>query len=238
MAMLESTPYRVYYLLSTSDNNQAFNPINWNESCRDANDSDDRKVIIRARFGKNNDFYSVVVASVIKSERRTYDYYSYGYEDNDDCRQFKWDKIDEDIVDIVNRYYSKREDDRTRIIEYADRIQAMYENPDNISFTVGIDGHPRLSVKGLPYIRDGKVLDMDVKLSTLNESYYNICLNDHNPEYRYHSCSFTNDDLREIIEKARKYDQLCDRIVRMIDYPDEDQRILESMMYTPYNPRW
>lgn len=235
MAMLESTPYRVYYLLNTSDNNQVFNPVNWDES--DNSIDSDKKVIIHARFDKNNDFYSVVVVSVVKSESHTYDYY-YVQEANEDYRQCKWDDIDEDIVDIVNRYYSKREKDRIRIIEYADRIQAMYENPDRISFTVGIDGQPRLSVTGLPYIRDGKVLDMDLTLSTLNESYYNICLNDNNPEYKNSSCSVTNDELREVIEKAKKYDQLRDRIIRMIDYPDDDQRIQESMMYTPYNPRW
>lgn len=239
MAMIESTPYRVYYLLNKSDNREVFNPINWNEPSSNSSDSDDdKKVRIHARFGKNNDFYSVVVVSVIKSDDCMYDYYSSDYEDNTDYREFKWDDIDEDIVEIVNRYYSRRETDRARIIRYADRIQAMYENPSNISFVVDIDGRPRVAISGLPYVRDNEVLDMDMTLSTLNESYFNICINDHNPNYRYPSCSMTNDELREIIEKAKKYDQLRDRIIRTIDNPDADQKLIESMMYTPYNPRW
>ena len=232
MAMLEDTPYRVYYLIDKNRNH--FREINPNVSSQNSSDSDDyKRISIRTRFNKENDFNSVKLIVVTRHDNDLYDHYN----DDTTYEEFEWNDISESIVEIISKYYSDHNDEYQRIIKYADMINAMYENPKNILFTCDNEGRPRLGISGLPYIRNGEVLDMSITFSALNDSYFNICINDHNPDYKYQR-SFTNDEFHEIVEKAKKYDQLKDIINGFVDDPAAGINLVESMMYNHHTPRW
>ena len=235
MAKLESTPYRVFYLINHSENRQVLSKMNWNAIASNSQDSDSsKKITIFSRMKTEGDFDTVEVVATITTDR--YDY-TYPSDDDYNRRVFKWNDIDEDIVELVNKYYRTRSREYDRAINYADMIESMFDKPENISFTVDYEGRPRLAVRGLPYIRDNKVLDLSITISSLSDSYYDICINDHDPSTKYSSESFTNNDLHEIVAKAKRYDQLRDRVMRVLDDPDYDMRFIESMM-VPTRSRW
>lgn len=214
MAMLESTPYRVYYLIKKNRRN--FSGISLNDSPVNSDNSNDTKrASIRVLFNEENNFDSVKLVFATRYEN--YNYY-------DDCSsydEFKWNDIDDKVICLIRQYYDDHEDEYSRIVRYADMIQAMYENPDNISFSVDYEGRPRLDVSELPYVSGGKVNDLSVTISTLSDCYYNICINNHDPDASYSSESFTNSELHDIVSKAKKYDSLRSLVGNLLDYPEE-----------------
>ena len=229
MAMLEDTPYRVYYLIDK--NKDKFRRLRVTEpSLNSSISEDDEQISIRALLNTENKFDSVKLAVSHIYEDYTYEYYNYDSH-RPTYNEYMWNNIDDKVVGIIKNYYQKHEDEYQRIVKYADMIQAMYENPENISFTCDNEGRPRLVISGLPYINDGEVCDISLTISGLNDTYYHICLNDRDSKSKLHSNSFDNHTLEELINKSSKYDQMKDGINGFLDEPDILSRLLASLRY-------
>ena len=233
MPELESTPYRVYYLVSS--NSEYFDNIDLTENR--TNDYE-TSISIKAVFGRMNDFNTVklIVTTWVDSDSSDlYDYYS----DNTQYEEYNWNDISEKVISIINDYYSTRDQEYQTIIRYADMIQSLYEDSTSVSFDCSSHGQPRVLALGIPYIRDGEVLSTSIRLTAPSKYQLCISVDDHNPKYKNNSSiRFTVDELREIMKKAEKYDKLRDRVLGIFDDPDYHDRVLASLANPTihYNP--
>lgn len=219
MAMLESTPYRVFYLINKPDmDDYHIHIFNWNQY-RGAVEDSDRSTIRRivAPMTKENDFYSVKVKVLINDPDNPEvigDYVDYNRE-----YTYDWNDIDDEIVYTVNNYYNQNSDARRELIGYADMIQALCENKESIKLSISSDGYPRLEVKGLPYIDEEKreVLSLDTAISQFKMiCEYDLRIDEKGKESIYGRPS----KLREMIAKAEKYDSMLTIISNFLDRPE------------------
>lgn len=161
MPILEDTKYRVYYLINNGVCDYPDSKFMWNPNYENQGTEDqiNRYIVIEAETDEK--FMNVTV----KAHEET----KYLHKNKVEKARFRtmpWNDIDEDIIDIVNIFYSKRDngDLRRRQISYADRIQRLFENPAAIDLKI-IEGSPKVSITGLPYLfTAGRERDFEISI--------------------------------------------------------------------------
>lgn len=219
MAILEPTPYRVYYLL----NNYYVKSDNYSVNCiwhsKRINEKDKTGVInyyIDTKFKEYPDFYSLMVCP--RKETMIITDYSIGSTKDykiEDMDETPWNDIDEFIVDIIKKFYKGPEESQNilfknnnyeKVIAYADFMQKFIDHPEDIIRTsIDDNGLPVIDIDGLVYNKDPyRKLDIRIKSSKSGTDYeYTI-----NPEMNS-KLSFSTKNLYDYKRKSENYDGAC-----------------------------
>ena len=229
MAMLETTPYRVFYLINCPENTPDFRFI-WGLDVDRTEDTQTSKYTsIVATMNVPNDFSSVVVEAMDVTEYRFFnselgtrsEQTSYK-----SCPPMPWNDIDERIVNLVERMYERSDNEgygrRERQIDYADSIQKLFENPNSIKLSVDERGNPKVEVHGLPYLYtagrpDTASVVIDSSLYS-NDYVYTI---DMGSDY-YNPVTFTGNELHDHIYKSKKYEEVRETMKKLLDLDYDD----------------
>ena len=234
MAMLETNPYRVFYLINCPENTPDFRFIWGLDVDRTENSQTNRYTSIVATMKIPNDFSSVVVEAMDVTEYRMYNKELDTTSEQTSYKSYPpmpWNDIDDHIVELINNKYDKEDKDncygsrRKRQTDYADRIQALFEDPDNIKLTVDKYGNPKVEVKGLPYLYTvGKNDTVSVTIdSNPYKSDYTYTI-DTGSDY-YDPFTFNGSELSNYIYQSKRYDKARSTIEKLFgfDYYYDDE---------------
>lgn len=213
MAMLESTPYRVYYLINCPWNTCGHRYI-W-----DLKELADGELYyytyIRAVMTKPNDFSSVIVKATGITDAVMSDNGNYVYENSSDYADMPWDDIDDGIVKVINDYYndSRRVGYREQQIRFADKVEKLLTDSNSFKVVINSKGFPKVEVKGLPY------LTMDPDLGDANVT---LELDKFGNDYRYTIDTGLDDiieasgkELHQFIRDSKNYDKLQKSLAKL-----------------------
>ena len=207
MAMLESTPYRVYYLINCPWNTYENRRL-WDYKRSKEGDLG-VYTRIKAVMTKPNDFSSVIVKATGVSEVDCI----IG-ENVTDYEDMPWYDISEDFIRIINNYYDREDNKgkRDQQIRYADRIEKLLTEHDSFKLTLDSRGFPRVEIRGLPYLNSDNALD---------ETRVIIELNDEGTDYKYTISTGKDSIIKTTGYKLHNilglYNKLID-IIHSIDY--------------------
>ena len=232
MAMLEVTPYRVFYLINCPENTPDFRFI-WGLDVDRTDDSQtNRYTSIVALMEEPNDFSSVVVEATDVVDTRTYNKSGTTTEQTSyrSYPRMPWNDIDDKLVDLINSMYDRSDSEgcgrRQRQIDYADGIQKLFEDPESLKLSVDENGYPRIEVHGLPYLYTAGRPD---KASVVIDG--SMCSNDYKytidmgSDY-YELMTFTGNELHNHIYQSKRYDEVRETMKRLLgldyDYDDWD----------------
>ena len=231
MAMLETTPYRVFYLINCPENTPDFRFI-WGLDVERTSDTQiNRYTSIVATMKVPNDFSSVVVEAMDITEYRVLDSESGTRSDQKSYKSYSpmpWNDMDEKIVSLIEGMYERSDNEgygrRERQIAYADSIQRLFESPDSIRLSVDEHGNPKVEVHGLPYLyKAGKSDEASVVIDgSVNPNDYTYTI-DMGSDY-YKPVTFTGRELHGHIYQSIKYDEVVYTMKRLLglDYEYDD----------------
>lgn len=213
MAMLEETPYRVYYLI----NNHYTVSDKYNSKCVWRSERISERGItgvenyyIDSELPSGNDFYSLkvrlkkVTRTVIKDSNNSLD---------DETERFfgstPWNDLSDLVVSIINDFYDRSEETRRirkDIVEYADLVQTLVEHPEKV-IEVDLDdrGIPSIGIHGLPMMADPfKRLDLTIGTDeSCNDCVLKLSYG------MNEELSLTMRDLYDFKRKSDSYDNFC-----------------------------
>ena len=230
MAKLESTPYRVFYLINCPENTPDFRFL-WNlDSVNDGKGNCTNKYTsLIATMKVPNDFSSVVVEATEVTECRTYNEELGTSSSQTEYKSYPpmpWDDIEDGIVEIINKSYDRedRKERRDHQIRYADSIQSLFEDPDRIKLSVDNEGYPTVEVTGLPYLYNAIREELaSVKVTfdpRVNDYKYTM---NSGSDY-YEPVEATVSEIHNYIRQSKRYDEARNVIEKLFefDYYDDD----------------
>lgn len=212
MAMLEETPYRVYYLIDnyyTTSGKYDSKCVWRSEHISERNITGVENYYIDTELPSYNDFYSLKVR--LKKVTRTV--IKNGDSLEDETEKFfgsnPWNDLSELVVSIINDFYDRSVETRRirkNIVKYADLVQILIENPEKV-IEVDMDdrGIPSIDIHGLPMMAD-PFKRLDLKIGT-DESCNDCVLTlsgGMNEEL-----SLTTRELYDCKRKSDSYDNFC-----------------------------
>lgn len=231
MAMLESTPYRVYYLINCPENTPDFRFI-WGLDVDRTADVDgpgscqtNRYTSVVATLKDPNDFSSAVVEAMDVIEMRMYNRELDIMSEQTSYQTYPvmpWNDIDQRIVDMIDAFYAKDDNKgrRKRQVDYADRIQELFENPESVKVSIDDHGHPHVDIRGLPYLYTGgrsECAIVSIKSDPyMNDYEYTI---DMGSSY-YEPVTFTGVELHNYISQSKKYQEIDKVMSELLGYDD------------------
>ena len=221
---LESTPYRVFYLINCPENTTNFRFL-WNLDVErdDKGNQHNHYLSIVARMETEGDFSSVVV------DTETVDEYFGPSGDRVDRvkhNPMPWDNLSDEVIELIYKFYDAKDqrDNRIRQISYADKIQNLLENQESVKVSVDSEGYPIVSVTGLPYLfTAGRSGDCSIEIkSDYHRTDYEFTIDLGRLDNKtYHLDNFS---MNELYRKSELYDKLYKAIddVLGINYYDDD----------------
>lgn len=232
MAMLEVTPYRVFYLINCPENTPDFRFIWGLDVDRTEDSQTNRYTSIVAFMEEPNNFSSVVVEATDVVETRTLNRSGTTKEQTSykSHPRMPWNDIDDRLVNLINSMYERSGSEgygrRQRQIDYADGIQRLIEDPESLKLSVDESGYPRVEVRGLPYLytagRPDKVSVVIDSRTYQNDYTYTI---DMGSDY-YEPVTFTGSELHNHIYQSKKYEEVRETMKKLLgldyDYDDWD----------------
>ena len=212
MAMLEETPYRVYYLINnyyTTFGKYDSKHVWRIEHISERDITGVESYYIESELPSDRNFYSLEVSL----KKVTHTVVKNGDFLEDKTEKFfgstPWNGLSELVVSIVNEFYDRSKETRRirkNIVKYADLVQTLVESPEKV-IEVDIDdrGIPSIEIYGLPMTAD-PFRRLDLKIGT-DESCNNcvLKLSDGVNE----ELSLTTRDLYDYKRKSDSYDNFC-----------------------------
>ena len=226
MPLLDTTPYRVFYLINCPENTPDFKSF-WGIDVDRTNDSRTNKyTTIVATMEIPNDFYSVVVRVMDVTEYVSFTDDSSIELERIDYKEYPpmpWNDMDERIVELINKSYDNAEDNgvnrRKRQIDYADSIQALIESPDSIKVSVDKNGCPKVEITGLPYLYGAAKHGNGANIRIVSNRYlsdYTYTID--TDSYCYEPIEFDGKELHRYISQSKKYAEVRSTIEKLFDF--------------------
>ena len=229
MSKLAETPYEVFYLINNSLNTEGNRSL-WDmkEERKGDTVTSTYTKIVAYKDDSDNRFESVIVKATKITDTTTYlqDIGLYQSKSvHEDYPPMKWDDLDPEIVEIINKYYDEHETDydnpRANYLEYASGIKHLIEDDNSIVLSIDKKGLPRIVIDKLPIVKHGEYDDYVDESLIIESSPFRI-------GYEYTIGTTDEEEIKvdvnklfEYMDKARRYDKIRELMKDILGFDDE-----------------